>query len=122
MSRSPEGFLGVLASWRWTRFSLFAKAQTVEERGIALHVVLFQVIQQATPVPDELQQSAAGRVVLGMGLEMFRQVCDPLGDEGDLNFWGTGVRILLLEILDQLGLLLFRHHKTSLLKVKFHGW
>jgi hypothetical protein len=108
-----KSFLVPLVPWWLNLLPLFAETQTIEERGITLHIVFFQVIQKTAPVPDQLEQSTAGRMVLGMGFKMLGQVLDPLGNEGNLNFWGTGVRILLFKILNQLGLLFLRHHGAA---------
>jgi hypothetical protein len=59
-------------------------------------------------------------MVLGMGFEVFGKILNPLGYEGDLNFGGTGVTLLLFKILNQLGLLFFRHHGAAP-QIKFFG-
>ena len=33
-------------------------------------------------------------MVVLVGLEVLRQICDPAAQEGDLDFWGTGVSLV----------------------------
>ena len=42
---------------------------------------------EAAALADQLQESAAGMVVLGVGLEMFSQVVDAFAEKRYLNLW-----------------------------------
>ena len=71
-------------------------------------------LRRSTWLADQLQEPAAGMVVLGVGLEMFGQVVDALGEDRDLNFRGAGVCFVLLVVADEGGLLVFRQCHLNL--------
>ena len=50
-------------------------------RGVAVGVVRTQVVEQAAALPDELEQPAARVVVLGVRLEVIREVGDAVAQE-----------------------------------------
>eukprot|EP01035_Chromulina_nebulosa_P055675 gene55675-76309_t len=70
---------------------LLAKAELRDDGGIALAVLVTEVIEQATTLVDEHQQTAARMVVLRVGLEMFGEVADALGEDRDLYFGRTRI-------------------------------
>ena len=51
-------------------------------------------------------------VVVGVLLEMLRQLTDALGEDGDLNFRRTGVALVGLVGVDNDGLLVFCDHSN----------
>src|SRR5271156_2542535 len=68
-----------------------ADAQTLDEGLIALFVLLLDVIEQRSPLRDNLEQAAAGMVGFDVGFEVSRQVGDPLGENRYLSFRRPGV-------------------------------
>ena len=80
--------------------TLLADAQALDQFGIPVGVLAFQVIEQAPALADELQQAAARMMILGVGLEVFGQVADALAEQGDLNFRGAGVAVVGLVSAD----------------------
>ena len=70
---------------------LAAQTQGGDDRGIARFIGLLQMVQKAAALRDQLQQAAARVVVLLVGLEVFREVGDPLGEDRDLHFRRTRV-------------------------------
>ena len=58
----------------------------LDQLAVAIGVLALQVIQESAALADELQQPAAGMMVLGVRLEMVGQVVDALAEECDLNF------------------------------------
>ena len=84
---------------------LFAQAQALDELGIAVRVLVLEVVQQAAAAADHLEQAAAGVVILGVGLEMAGEIVDAGGQQGDLDFRGSGIGGGALVILEDLGLL-----------------
>ena len=50
------------------------------------------MIQQATALRHQLEQAAAGVVVLLVGLEVLGEVGDPFGEDGHLDFGATRCR------------------------------
>src|SRR4051812_16155829 len=84
-------------SWRvpdrlsWLVSVLLAQAELADQREVAAGVRLLQVGQQALARVDHLQQAAATVVVLRVLLEMGGQRVDAGGEQGDLDFRGSGV-------------------------------
>jgi hypothetical protein len=74
------------------RVRLLADAELADENAVAARVLALQVLQEAPTLPDELQEPAPGVVVLGMRLEVLREIADPLAEEGHLNLGRPGVR------------------------------
>jgi len=66
---------------------------------IALGIVGFQVVKQATPLADQHEKTAARAVILQVRLEVFRQLTNALAQQRDLDF-GTarvgGMRAVLI--------------------------
>src|SRR5262245_43703633 len=90
------------------------QAETVDQRAVALHVDLGDVLEQPTPTADQQQQTAPRVVVVLVHLQVLGQVGDALGQQRDLGFRGAGVGVMQA-ILAQNVLLLFggeRHEIT----------
>src|SRR5690349_4754070 len=59
-------------------------------------------------MPNELEQSTPAGLILFVDPQMICQLLDAARQDGDLNFRGTGVRIMAMIIRDQFGLNFFR--------------
>ena len=70
---------------------LLADAELLNDAFITIGIVLLQVVEQATPLADEHEQTAARAVVFFMRLEVLRQLTDAFAQQCDLNFGATGV-------------------------------
>jgi len=70
----------------WSRPRLFADAELGNDGFVPFRVVLLQVVEQATPLADQHEKSAARAVVFLVRLEVFRQLTDALAQQRDLNF------------------------------------
>src|SRR5436190_23423372 len=88
---------------------LLAQAELVDERRVALRILVLQVRQQALAGVDHLQQAAAAMMVLQVGLEVRRELVDAGGEEGHLHFRRAGVVGAARVGLDDLGLVDVRH-------------
>ncbi len=71
--------------------ALLADAELGNNGFIPFRVVLLQVIEQATTLADQHEKSAAGTVVFLVRFEVVRQLTDPLAEQCDLDFRGTGI-------------------------------
>jgi hypothetical protein len=71
--------------------ALLAQTELVHDRLVAVGCGVFQIIQKTAALGDELEKPAAGRVVLGVGLEMFSQFIDAFREQSDLNVRTAGV-------------------------------
>src|SRR5690606_34867884 len=67
------------------------QAELLDQALVTLDVLLLQVVEQAAAAVDHLQQAAAAVVILLVGLEVAGQQFDAGGQQGDLDFRGTGV-------------------------------
>jgi hypothetical protein len=85
---------------------LLANAELPNDRLIALGIVSFEVVEQATPLADQHEQAAARAVVLLVRLEVVRQLANAFTDDGDLNLGTPRVsRVRLVPVDDGLLLL-----------------
>ena len=85
------------------RTGLLAQTEFLDQRGVAVCVLPFQVSQQALAPVHHLQQAAAAVVILQVGLEVRRQFVDAVGQQGDLDLGRTGVGRAAGVRLDDLG-------------------
>jgi len=72
---------------------------------VALGIVFFEVVEQATPLADQHQKATPGRVVFFVRLEVLRQLANPLTQNCNLNFGAAGVADVGAVLVDD-GLLL----------------
>jgi hypothetical protein len=70
---------------------LLADAELGNNGFIPFRVVLLQIVEQAATLADEHEKSAAGTVVFLVRFEVVRQLTDPLTEQCDLDFRGTGI-------------------------------
>ena len=73
------------SSWLW---ELFPQAQSFHDASVPFDVFLHQVVQQATALTNHFQQAATGMMVLFVGFQVFGQIADPFGQDGNLYFRG----------------------------------
>ena len=62
-----------------------ANSKPLDDPSVTLNILALQVVQKASALSDQLQQSPARMMILLMNLEVIREVSDPLTQEGDLN-------------------------------------
>jgi len=74
--------------------TLLADAKFGDYVFVALGVVRLEVVEQATPLADQHQKAAPGRVVLFVRLEVLRQLTDPLTQQGDLDLRAAGITLV----------------------------
>ena len=70
---------------------LLTNPQLGDEGAIALNVLPGQIVQQAAALTDHLVESAPAVVVVGVDLQVFGELVDPLSKNGDLDLRGTSV-------------------------------
>src|SRR5262245_637877 len=98
--------------------ALLADVQPLDQVRVALGVFGFEVVEQPAAPADEHQQPATRVVILGVRLEMFRQVIDALAENRDLYFGGSGVCVVGLVTANQLGLAGFRQRNRVCLHAR----
>src|SRR5262245_27669567 len=62
-------------------------AQAVDELLVAVLVGRLDIVEQAPPLADHLEQPAARMIVLAVRLEMFGEIGDAFGQDRDLDLW-----------------------------------
>src|SRR5687767_5844509 len=68
---------------------LAAEAELLDEGAVALDVLSLEVVEEAPPLPDELQEAAPRVMILRVRPQMLGQVVDPSGEKGNLHFCRT---------------------------------
>src|SRR5262245_18012029 len=101
------------------RCSLLEKGQPPDDVQIAFLIVPPEIIEQTAATADQHQQAAPAGVVLGMGVEMSRQFVNAMRKHRNLYFGRTRVAFRSSELLDYLGLTLFRNRHSSILLYEF---
>jgi hypothetical protein len=74
---------------------LFAQPELLNQRPISLDILVLEVVQETAPLTHQFDQSPAGMVIFGVGLEMISQVTDTLAQDSHLYFGGAGIRFML---------------------------
>jgi len=79
---------------------LLADTELCDYVAVAIGIVRLQVVQQAAALAYEHQQTTPRCVIFLVGLKVLGQFADPLTQNRDLDFGGTGVRIVGAEAFD----------------------
>jgi hypothetical protein len=88
-------------------------AKFLNNGAISLNIPTLQVIQQPSPLSDDLEQTAAAVMVLFMNLEMLRQIRDSLSKNRYLHFRRTGIILMTFMGLDDFLLLICYQHSDT---------
>ncbi len=80
-----------------------ADVELVDERAVTLDVDALQVVELATTLADELEQTTTGVVVFLVRLEVLGELRDAFAQKGDLNFGRTRVAFFGAVFLDDRG-------------------
>lgn len=75
-------------------FMLFLKAELCDDSVIALRAFTGQVVQEGLTLRNHLQEAAAGVVVFRMCFEVFHELLDLVGQDGDLHFSRTSIAVV----------------------------
>jgi hypothetical protein len=76
-------------------YDLAAEPEFLDQAPVPFQVSLLQVAEEPPAAADQLEQSAAGVMILPVGAEMLGQLVDPAREKGDLNLGRARVRIAL---------------------------
>src|ERR1035437_3241400 len=99
---------------RQRRLRLAAQSEPCDDGAIASVVLLDQVGKKASSLSDELEEAAAGLVVLREGSQVLRKLLDPFGQERNLHLCGARVAFLGGILRNNLVLCLPRERHTIL--------
>ena len=85
---------------------LVADSKFLDELPVLFDVDPAQIVQEALPLADHLQQAAPAMMVLGMRTKMMIvEMVDPLGEQRHLHLAGAGVGVVAAIGGDELALL-----------------
>jgi hypothetical protein len=76
------------------------ESEVVDQCTVPRDVGPLQILQETAPLPDELEQSAATVVILGVGIEVGPEVVDAGRDERDLDRGASTIVVVELVLLD----------------------
>src|SRR5688572_18611604 len=98
-------------------FALLTDAELVDDRAVTLHVGLPEVVEKTATAADELQEAAAGMMILRVRLEVLSEVGNAVREECDLHFWRPGIGVMDAILVDEVRLLLLgrRQNPVSLI-------
>jgi hypothetical protein len=85
---------------------LLADAEFRNDVLVSLGVVFLEVIEQATPLADQHEQTPPGSVILLMRLKVLRQLGNSLAENCDLHFRTTRISRMRAIVVDDGFLLL----------------
>jgi hypothetical protein len=88
-----------------TDLNLLAQTQPRDQRKITLIVLALEVREVTTALTNQLQQTAARTFVILVDIQVFDQGVDARGQECDLDFGGSGIRITDSVLLNQIAFL-----------------
>src|SRR5437773_11173876 len=77
-----------------------ADSELVDERAVALGVLVLEVLEQPSALADQHQEATPRVVVLGVLLEVIGETVDPFRQERDLDLGRPGVARVDAELLD----------------------
>jgi hypothetical protein len=89
---------------------LLSEVQCLNQIAIALDIVVTEIVEQPSSLPDEHEKPAPGVMVLLVNLEMLGEVVDPLGEYGYLDIGRPGILLMPLKLFDDLLLFLYMQH------------
>ena len=76
---------------------LAAETEGLDRLLIAINCRQFEIIEQLAAAGDELQETTAGAVILGIILKVAGDVIDALRQDGDLDIGAAGVFVVQFE-------------------------
>ena len=94
--------------------ALAAKTEPCDNGAVAGVVLLDQICKKAPTLSDELEEAAAGMIVLREAPQVLSKLLDPFGQERNLHLWRACVAILDGELRNNLILRLPRQRHTIL--------
>jgi len=100
--------------------ALAAQTQLFDQGLVSAGIDFLQVVQQGTALGHQFQKTTAGMVVLFVGLEVFGQIGDALGQDSHLNFCASGVAFCATMFNDQVVLALGCNRHRTLVSARVH--
>jgi hypothetical protein len=83
---------------------LLPETQALDQLAVAVVVLAAEVLQEAAPPSDHLQQPTPRMVILRVGLEMLGQVCNAGSQQRDLDLGRSRIGVVRPVLLDDVRL------------------
>ena len=87
---------------------LLPDAESLDELSVSVCVLALQIIEQTPTLANQLQKAAARMVILGVRLEVFRQLGDSLTENSHLDLGRASVFLVCAIAPDERFFLVFR--------------
>ncbi len=81
---------------------LFTNTKLLNQATVFSDIFFLQIFEKAAPLTNQLQQTAPGVVVLGVLFKMLGQIRYPFRQQGYLYLTGSCIRVMGLELLNNL--------------------
>src|SRR3990172_6775336 len=94
-------------------------AELLDQGLVAVLIDRLEIVEQATALPDELQEPAPAVVILLVRLEVLGEVRDAFAQQRHLHLGRARVLLVSPVLRDELGLLLLNHRHSLLLLFGF---
>jgi len=86
----------------WPRAKqLLADAEFRDDGLVALGIVFLKVVEQATPLADQHEKTAARAVVFLVRLEVLRQLANAFAEQSNLDFRAAGIARMRAVLVDE---------------------
>src|SRR5262245_10659978 len=100
---------------------LLAEPEILDNGPVAIDLIRLEVVQEAPPHPDHLEQASPGVVILFVDPEMLRETLDAFGEERDLDLGRSRVVIVQAVLIDNGTLLILAERHSNLPTLFFHA-
>lgn len=84
--------------------SLSAQTETRDHGAVALDIGADEIVEKASPTTDQLEQTTARGVILGMAAKVLREGVDAIAENRDLHFRRPSVTLVAPVLGDDVSL------------------
>jgi hypothetical protein len=93
---------------------LLPETELINDHSISIYLVFFQIVEQSPPLANQLEKTPSGVMVSLVCFKVLCQISDSFAEKSDLNFRGTCIPFMTLELFNDL-FLLFLHERHAVL-------
>lgn len=76
-----------------SELALLAKSQSLDNRTVALNILVLKVIEQRAALAYKLGQSPFSAIIFTVHFKVFRQMGNTVGEQGYLGFRRASIRV-----------------------------
>ena len=89
---------------------LLSDSELFDDSTVTVDILLGEVVEKVSSVTYHLKKTAAGMMVILVGLEVLGEGVDAMRKDRDLNFGRTGIALMGLVLVDELLFYFFLNH------------